>query len=230
MRVALAIAVAIAMLIGLPGCHADAEPQAPPPTSAHGTSAIPIDVTITNAPAASSAVVSRPLDAGAPVASTSDGDDSAKSTGASDFSVRFERTACLGTCPMYTVIVDAHGKVRFASRLYSSAKGIFVDGCAIGDIGDKGVLALKAAIAKHAYFTLKDQYLGGPTDAPWVDMRVTVDGKTKGVDHYQAAPVFGKERDRLFTFEDDVDRITGAADLANKVGTLTPCKYEPSKL
>ena len=224
MRIALAIAVAIDMLIAMPGCHADAEPQAPPPTSAHGTSAIPIDVTTTNAPAASSPVVSQPHDAGA-----TDGDDSAR-TGASDFSVRFERTACLGTCPMYTVVVDAHGKVRFASRLYSQAAGRFVDGCATQEIGDKGVRALKEAIAKNAYFSLRNEYLGGPTDAPWVNTQVTLDGKTKEVRHYGAAPVLGKEHDRLFTFEDDVDRITGAADLAKKAGTLTPCKYDPSKL
>ena len=131
---------------------------------------------------------------------------------------------------MYTVVVDAHGKVRFASRLYASTRGKFVDGCATGDIGDKGVLALKATIAKNAYFTLKDEYVGGPTDAPWVNTKVTLDGKAKEVRHYGAAPVLGKEHDRLFNFEDDVDRITGAADLAKKVGTLTPCKYDPSKL
>jgi hypothetical protein len=142
-----------------------------------------------------------------------------------DFSIRFERTACLGTCPMYVVHVGPHGAVRFSSRLHVGDH--FVDGCASKNIGDKGVATIRRAIANYSYFTLKNAYSGGPTDAPSVITSVTMGGKTKTVNHYAAAPMPGADRLRLVGIEDEIDQISGAADFANQGGALKPCTYGP---
>jgi hypothetical protein len=167
---------------------------------------------------------SAPVDAAPPADTLADDagpdDDDA---GPNDFTLRFERTACLGTCPMYVVHVNADGVVRFASRLSDGEK--FVDGCAKKNIGDDGVRAIKIVLASNGYFSLRNEYNGGPTDAPWAKMRVSERGKIKEVNHYLGAPVHGAEAKKLATIESALDRLTGAADFATQVGKLAPCVY-----
>jgi hypothetical protein len=165
---------------------------------------------------ASPADVSMPSDAGANLTADDGGIPE-------DFSIRFERTACLGTCPMYVVHVGPHGAVRFSSRLYVGDR--FVDGCASKNIGDKGVAKIRSAVTNYSYFTLRNAYSGGPTDAPSVITTVTMDGKTKTVNHYAAAPIPGADRLRLVGIEDEIDQISGAADFANQGGALKPCTF-----
>jgi hypothetical protein len=169
-----------------------------------------------------------PLDSGLPTdADTDAGDVDAGGPlldrTPADFALRFERTACLGTCPMYTVFIDAHGAVRFSSRLMVGDH--FVDGCATKNIGDRGVADIRAVLAKNRYFSLRNEYVGGPTDAPWVNTSVTENHKTKIVKHYTGAPIPAADALHLYTVEDAIDRLSGAADFAKKGGSLTPCTY-----
>jgi len=124
---------------------------------------------------------------------------------------------------MYVVFVNAPGAVRFSSRLMATDH--FVDGCASKNIGDQGVAAIRAALAKYAYFSLKNAYSGGPTDAPSAITSVTADHKTKTVNHYLGAPVAPGDAARLDAIEAAIDKISGAADFATKAGALTPCTY-----
>ncbi len=176
-----------------------------------------------NAPPDADAAVTAAIDAGSPA------DDAAPLEtfdGGARFGevwIRFERTACLGTCPMYTVLIGPHGEVRFTSRLL--AKDHFVDGCASKNIGAAGVAALRSAIAKYGYFSLQNTYAGGPTDAPSTNMSVTLGHKKKTVHHYMAAPVRAVDARRLDAIEDAIDKISGAADFALQAGTLAKCDY-----
>ena len=146
---------------------------------------------------------------------------------AGDFTLRFERTACLGPCPMYTVLVDAHGDVRFSSRLM--VVDHFVDGCARSNIGDAGVAEIRRVLARNGYFSLKNVYEGGPTDAPWVNTSVSDKGASKAVRHYTAAPINAAERARLAAIEDALDRLTGAGEFAKQGGALAACVYTARK-
>ncbi|MEO8801259.1 MAG: DUF6438 domain-containing protein [Polyangiaceae bacterium] len=167
---------------------------------------------------------STPADAAAPVVVAVDAGD----TSNAPFSLRFERTACFGTCPQYVVKVDNVGKVTFASRLSRGGRGSWVDGCATKDIGQKGVVALQDALHQAAFFDLKSEYAGGPTDSPWAYTTVDSGNKTHTVKHYSAAPMKADEKKRLEKLEGAIDHLTGADEFAKQAGKLKACKYDPS--
>ncbi len=206
------------------GCNASNAKA--PPTSAVTANVVEIGdaaVIVGDAGPKIASGASIPADASAP--DVSDAGD----TSNAPFSLRFERTACLGTCPQYVVKVDNVGKVTFASRLSRGGRGSGVDGCATKDIGQKGVVALQEAVHEAAFFDLKSEYDGGPTDAPWAYTTVDAENKTHTVKHYSAAPMKADERKRLEKLEGAIDHITGADEFAKQAGKLKACKYDPSK-
>lgn len=228
-----ALAVGLVLAVALAGCHADPEPHVAPPTSEHGSSAIPVDVA--TAYGGAGAASSSQEDAGA-VALASSRSDAAEAPVAArdegipaDFALHFERTACFGTCPQYRVDIDAKGKMSFSSRIYRAKMNgsghPWVEGCLDKKIGDAAVRELVAAVKRDAFFGMKDEYTGGPTDAPWVNTKVTSEGRTKEVRHYTAAPLDPLTEKKLDDLESTIDRVTGAAELVKSGKGLSPCKF-----
>jgi hypothetical protein len=165
------------------------------------------------------------MDAGA-LDGVADIDTNDYGSGSGAFSVSLERTACFGTCPMYTVVVGPHGAVRMSGRLWDGKK--FVDGCAYKNIGDDGVKEIQSLLAKNTFFSLQNQYQGGPTDAPSTNSKVTDHRKTKEVHHYMAAPVPPSDAKRLNAVENEIDRITGAAQIVQDRIGFGKCKMNRS--
>lgn len=215
--------IALVALLAL-GCNSS-EAKAPP-TPALTANVVEIGdaaVIVGDAGPKIASGASIPADAAAPDAS------GIGETSNAPFALRFERTACFGTCPQYVVKVDNVGHVTFASRLSRGGRGSWVDGCATKDIGQKGIVALQEAVHDAAFFGLKGEYAGGPTDSPWAYTTVEAENKSHTVKHYSAAPMKADEKKRLEELEGAIDQITGAAEFAKQAGKLKACNFDPSK-
>ncbi len=100
-----------------------------------------------------------------------------------DTVIRLERTACLGTCPVYSVEIDATGAIR-----YEGSSHVRVTGLQTARLGRSAVSRLTAMIEQIEFFALQDMYEGGVTDGPTTFVTVTMNGQTKRIRDYLNAP------------------------------------------
>ena len=120
-----------------------------------------------------------------------------------DALIRLERTSCYGPCPIYTVTIDARGRVT-----YEGGGSVRVVGYRTAEI-DTSIVAGLLARAQHIqFFEMRDAYreiqnpdgtVTSVTDLPTKFVSVTVNGRTKKVEDYLAAP------DSLAEFEREID-------------------------
>lgn len=124
--------------------------------------------------------------------------------------ITLERTACYGTCPMYTLTITADGKVTFEGRRFTK-----VTGQATGRISKKAFRGLVAEFQKIGYFSLPDNYSPGTpqcpqrvTDMPAANTSLRLKGKIKGVAHYHGCGTSGKLQ-QLTELENKIDEVAG---------------------
>lgn len=118
-----------------------------------------------------------------------------------------QRTSCFGPCRIYTVTIDARGTVT-----YEGERFVRVVGRRTAQI-DKSIIAgLLARAESIRFFEMRDAYrvienpdgtVGMVTDLPTKFVTVTVNGRTKKVEDYVAAP------DSLAEFEREIDAAAG---------------------
>jgi hypothetical protein len=102
-----------------------------------------------------------------------------------------ERTACFGTCPVYTLSVHSSGLVEFAGESHVKAKGTQT-----GKISPEDFARLVKKIDEIDFFNLRNRYDGkNPdgsgttvTDLPTRKTSVTRGGETKTVENYFRGP------------------------------------------
>jgi hypothetical protein len=120
-----------------------------------------------------------------------------------DTVITLERTVCFGTCPAYTVSIDAGGNVTYEGR-----KFVRVSGQQRARISTERVARLIETIARIGFFALEDEYAGiqNPdgtttfvTDLPTTIVTVISGGRKKRVVDYLGAPT------ALHDFEADID-------------------------
>ena len=124
-----------------------------------------------------------------------------------DTVIQLQRTVCFGTCPSYTVAIDARGTVT-----YDGVRFVRVVGHRTAQIGSSTVATLLARAEQIGFFDLRDDYrtIENPdgtvitvTDLPTKIVTVTVNGRTKRVEDYLGAP------DALGQFEREIDDAAG---------------------
>jgi hypothetical protein len=124
-----------------------------------------------------------------------------------DTIIQLQRTSCLGTCPVYTVTIDARGRVT-----YDGERSVRVVGRRTAQIAPSGVATLLARAEGIRFFEMRDAYrvieypngsVSSPSDLPTKIVTVTVNGRTKRVEDYVAAP------DALGEFEREIDEAAG---------------------
>jgi hypothetical protein len=103
-----------------------------------------------------------------------------------DTIITLERTACYGTCPIYTITISADGSVVFEGRRFVKRVGM-----AKSIISKEQVRELLAAFEKINYFDLRDRYeepgdgcKQWATDHPSAVTSIRTNGKSKSVRHY----------------------------------------------
>jgi hypothetical protein len=124
-----------------------------------------------------------------------------------DAMIRLQRTSCFGPCPIYTVTIDARGMVT-----YEGERSVRVVGRRTAQIDKSIVTGLLARAARIRFFDMRDAYreienpdgtVSTVTDLPTKFVTVTVNGRTKKVEDYVAAP------DSLAEFEREIDAASG---------------------
>lgn len=122
-------------------------------------------------------------------------------------SISLQRTSCFGPCPIYTVTIDARGTVT-----YDGERFVRVIGRRTAQIDTSIVAGLLATADRIRFFEMRDVYrvienpdgtVGMVTDLPTKFVTVTVNGRTKKVEDYVAAP------DSLAEFEREIDAAAG---------------------
>jgi hypothetical protein len=99
--------------------------------------------------------------------------------------ITLERTACFGSCPVYTLSVFASGDVQYDGRANVRKVGV-----ATGRVTRDQVDALLSELDRGGYFTFADRYtVSEPacgryaTDSPTTITSVTLQGRTKRIAH-----------------------------------------------
>jgi hypothetical protein len=123
-----------------------------------------------------------------------------------------ERTACYGTCPVYSVKVLPDGKIVFDGE-----KDTAVTGQAKADLTKEKKAQLIEAIDNADFFSLKDSYMGTEddcparaTDASSVNLTIKLNGKEKTIKHYLGCVEeedFKIYPEKLFVLERRIDGI-----------------------
>ena len=94
--------------------------------------------------------------------------------------ITLERTACFGTCPIYTISIFENGDV-----VYNGEKFVTVTGEQKSQIDPETVKAMVAAFEKAGYFDWKEAYdTQMVTDLPSAITSVTHNGETHQINHY----------------------------------------------
>lgn len=105
---------------------------------------------------------------------------SAKAQEAAAPVITLERTACFGTCPMYTVSIYEDGKV-----VYEGENFVTVTGEQTSEIPPETVAAMVDAFEAVGYFDWNEAYDAMTvTDLPSAITSVTRDGETHRINHY----------------------------------------------
>lgn len=129
-----------------------------------------------------------------------------------NFSLQLARTECFGKCPVYTVNVQADGKVQFFGM-----KNTKITGTAEDTLSREKLDELAAEINKADIFAFKDAYTpdsgncpSKATDNPTVKLLVESGQKRKAIDHYHGClDRSEKFPPGLAELEDKIDRIIG---------------------
>src|SRR5689334_17734255 len=120
----------------------------------------------------------------------------------SDLVITFERTACHGTCPIYKLTIEGNGTV-----IYEGKDFVQVKGRQTASLSPDQIQQLVSAFEQTGFFTLPDYTDQDTTDSPSVITSITLNGKTKTVNHYygdNSAP------QGLFDLEFKIDEITNS--------------------
>jgi hypothetical protein len=125
------------------------------------------------------------------------------------FHVRLDRGPCFGTCPTYTVEMDARGRVTFTGR--APGRGQAPAAC----LGRRSwraspgaVEKLEALVDRSGFFGFESAYRANITDLPQYTVTVTRRGRTKTVADY-AGTMVGMPR-AMVEIENAIDAATGA--------------------
>ena len=127
----------------------------------------------------------------------------------SDLVITMERTACHGTCPIYKLTIEGNGTVIYEGQDFVQVKGEQSASLSSAQIQD-----LVSAFEQAQFITLTDYVNKDRTDSPSVITSITLNGKTKTVNHYygdDSAP------QALFDLESKIDEITDSKQWTGSV-------------
>src|SRR3954470_8810463 len=103
-----------------------------------------------------------------------------------DTVIRLQRTSCFGTCPAYTVTIDATGSIT-----YEGERDVRVVGRETAGIAPASIARLLQVADRIQFFAQRDAYEGDITDLPTTYVSMTTGGRTKKIKDYSGAPPAG---------------------------------------
>ena len=121
-----------------------------------------------------------------------------------------QRTACFGSCPVYRLSVSPAGVVTFEGTAHVRKLGT-----ASGQVPPARLDHLLRELDEAGYFSFADRYTSADptcgryvTDLPTVITAVTLEGRTKRIEHDQGC---GAAPDALVVLEQRIDEVLGSA-------------------
>lgn len=122
--------------------------------------------------------------------------------------ITLERTACFGTCPIYTLTLYSDGRV-----VYNGDKFVEITGEHEAQIDPLEVRALVDLMLNGGYFDLEDAYTNRTiTDAPSALTSLSIDGRAKQIERYlgdESAPYFLNQIETLIDLAANSEQWTG---------------------
>lgn len=150
-------------------------------------------------------------------------------------SVKLQRTACYGTCPVYTVEISSDGMVKYVGNEHVAKLGN-----QSANVGRDEFEFLVAAIRRVKFLSLRDTYSGPKdgcegisTDSPSIIISVQTNDTQKTVDYYGGC--VGLELgilDRIYWLADTIDEVAGTirwvegAPIKRRYESLEPLQTE----
>ncbi len=132
--------------------------------------------------------------------------------------IKLERTACFGACPIYSVSIFGDGTVH-----YEGIRFVQTNGTKTYEISSDEVKKLVIMIYGINYFSLNDRYDAEATDMPAAITTVMIDNEKKSIYNYgNAGPKTLEE------LEQKIDEITNSSILVGS--QAQPTKPEPSSI
>ena len=121
--------------------------------------------------------------------------------------VTLKRTACYGTCPVYSVTVHGNGLVEYFGEFR-----VDIPGAQTARIPPGSVKNLLRDFDEIHFFELKDKYFEGCTDMPTAIISVSVQGKTKEVSNHFGGCEGAKAGPQvdLAKLAEEIDKAAGA--------------------
>jgi len=126
-----------------------------------------------------------------------------------DILVKLERTACLGECPVYTVVVKKNGEVTYDGREY-----VFVIGSKTSIIPKDSVASIESELMRAKFLTMKSKLhpaswgcFISATDHSYIIIEGVVKNKIKAVSTYT-----GCDAEQVHTvteLESYIEKVTG---------------------
>jgi hypothetical protein len=130
-----------------------------------------------------------------------------------DLEITLQRTVCFGSCPDYTISIDAHRKVMFTGREFTKRNGT-----AIGRISKAALVTVITKFDQIDLDSFADDYSDGgvcetyATDMPSEIISLRRNGRIKTVNHYFGC--WGKEAKKklepLVNLGKMIDRLTNS--------------------
>lgn len=140
----------------------------------------------------------------AALAIASTGCGSKDATPARAVTITLERTPCFGPCPVYRVELDGTGKVVYDGRGFVKERGRWERTVPADD-----VQALVREIEAAGFFSLRDTYAAEATDHATVITSVSIDGKTKRIEHDLSSRTAPAALEKLY---ERIDRVAGTKE------------------
>jgi hypothetical protein len=134
--------------------------------------------------------------------------------------VRLERTACLGSCPAYTVTIHGDGRVEYAGKSH-----VKVTGARAGRVDPGTIRALVSEFAQAKFLSLPEDYSEEKcacrrcTDMASAITELVAGGATHRVNHYYGCACAPKA---LFELESAIDKAAGARQWTGDVSKQGP--------
>ena len=121
-------------------------------------------------------------------------------------SIKLERSACFGTCPVYSVTIFSDGRVQYEGKEFVKEKGPRTGAISAREFGE-----LAAKVEQIGFFTLQAAYRAPVTDLPTTIVTVTRGPESKRVEDYFGAPQGLHDLEALIeqTFKPWVDLSSG---------------------
>jgi hypothetical protein len=128
--------------------------------------------------------------------------------GLDDVVITLERTACFGSCLVYTLTIYSNGTVVYEGEEFVATKGRVET-----TISQEKIKQLILGFEEVDYFSLNNDYIERTiTDAQTVITSITIDRKTKTIEHYHGdlnAP------EQLTKLENKIDEIVNSNQWIN---------------